>query len=187
MRGNKLYKAIQTAISIAYAACYLKNFDVEISVRGTFTNKGEQPLLAYVFDSRINKINDLKKLANITTCGMTPEGICLEYIRKALPKPSYYQEVYLLNISDGLPNISNAKYNFSKAVNHTKSVVKSFKKNNVGVLSYFIHDTWDRGQKGENSFRNMYGKGAKFIDVENVSVVAKTINNLLLSNTFRVS
>ena len=37
MRGEKLKKTIQTAIAIAYASCYLKNFDVEISLRGTFS------------------------------------------------------------------------------------------------------------------------------------------------------
>lgn len=187
MRGDKLKKTIQTAVAIAYASCYLKNFDVEISLRGTITSKNEQPLLAYAFDSRVNKPNDLKKLSSVVTCGMTPEGICLDYIRKTLPKPSYYQEVYLLNISDGLPNIGSTHYNFSKAVNHTKSVVKSIKRGNVGVLSYYIHDTWDKTDKGQNSFRTMYGTNAKFIDVENVAVVAKTINNLLLSNTFMVS
>ena len=67
-------------------------------------------------------------------------------------------EVYLLNISDGLPNINNMKYNFGTAINHTKKVVSSYKKGGIGVLSYFIHDTWDKGQKGEDSFKKMYGK-----------------------------
>ena len=43
-----------------------------------------------------------------------------------------------------------------------------------------------KGQKGEDSFKKMYGKNAQFIDVENTSQVAKTINNLLLNNTIKV-
>ena len=41
---------------------------------------------------------DLNKFKSLTICGMTPEGICLDEVRKNLPSPSYYQEVFLLNI-----------------------------------------------------------------------------------------
>ena len=42
MRGEKLTQTIQTAIAIAYAACNIKGFDVEISLRGTIdTNKAK--------------------------------------------------------------------------------------------------------------------------------------------------
>ena len=54
---------------------------------------------------------------------MTPEGICLDQVRKELPEVNYYNEVYLLNISDGLPNINDMRYNFSTAINHTKKVI----------------------------------------------------------------
>ena len=191
MRGEKLGQTIQTAIAIAYAACNLKSFDVEISLRGTFrVNKNsskEQPLLAYAFDSRKHSVKNLYKFRKLQTHGMTPEGICLDLIKKDLPKPSHYQEVYLLNISDGMPNIGSVKYNFSTAINHTRHVIKSYKDSNIGVLSYFISDTWDNQGRSSDDFKKMYGKGAKFIDVTNVSFIAKTINNLLLSNTIKVS
>jgi len=190
MRGNKLEKTIQTAIAIAYASCYLKNFDVEISLRGTFSNPGKQsnqtPLLAYSFNSKKNNVKDLNKFKALITCGMTPEGICLDEVRKNLPKPSYYQEVFLLNISDGLPNISSVVYNLNTAINHTAKVIRQYKKDNIGVLSYYIHDVWDKTQKSEDTFGKMYGKDAKYIDVDNISLVGKTINNMLISNTIRV-
>lgn len=193
MRGDKLKQTIQTAVAIAYASCNLKDFDVEISLRGTIdSNKkinqttNQVPLLAYAFDSRKNSIKDLQKFKKLITCGMTPEGICLDQIRKNLPSPSYYQEVYLVNISDGLPNISSAAYNFSTAINHTARVVNEYKKGNIGLLSYFIHDTWDRTQRAEETFKTMYGKNAQYIDINNISSVANTINNLLLSNTIKV-
>ena len=117
---------------------------------------------------------------------MTPEGICLDEIRKTLPKPNYSQEVYLLNISDGLPNISSTAYNFSTAVNHAARVVKNYKKDNIKVLSYFVHDVWDKSDKSKDTFGKIYGKDAKYIDINNISLVADSINNLLLSNTIKV-
>ena len=188
MRGDKLDKTIQTAIAIAYAACNLKGFDVEISLRGTLDGKAQStPLLAYAFNSKKHSVRNLQKLKRLVTCGMTPEGLCLDEVRKNLPKPSYQQEVYLLNISDGLPNISSMAYNFNTAINHTAKVIREYKRDNVGVLSYYIHDTWDKANNAEDIFRKMYGKSAKYIDVGNMSLVADTINNLLLSSTIKVS
>lgn len=190
MRGAKLSKTIQTAVAIAYAACNLQNFDVEISLRGTISKNNSQteqiPILGYAFNSKTHSIKQLDKFKNLVTCGMTPEGICLDEVRKNLPKPTYSREVYLLNISDGLPNISSASYNFSVAVNHTAKVIREYKKDNIGILSYYIHDTWDKTQKAEGTFKKIYGNNAKFIDLNNVSSVANTINGLLLSNTIKV-
>ena len=194
MRGEKLTQTIQTAVAIAYAACNIKGFDIEISLRGTIDpNKSKSmhssnqiPILAYAFNSKKDSIKKLQRFKKLITCGMTPEGICLDQIRKNLPTPSYYQEVYLVNISDGLPNISSMAYNFSTAINHTAKVVNEYKKDNIGLLSYFIHDTWDKTQKAEGTFKTMYGKSAKYIDINNISSVANTINNLLLSNTIKV-
>ena len=188
MRGDKLEKTIQTAIAIAYASCYLKNFDVEISLRGTFGTSSsiQTPLLAYSFNSKKNNVKDLNKFKTITTCGMTPEGICLDEVRKNLPQPSYYQDVFLLNISDGLPNISSRNYEISAAINHTAKIIRQYKRDNIGVLSYYIHDVWDNTQKAKDAFGKMYGKNAKYIDVDNISIVGETINNMLLSNTIKV-
>ena len=68
----------------------------------------------------------------------------------------------------------------------TQAIIKEYQKDNVGVLSYFIHDTWDKTHKSKDIFSKIYGKTAQYIDVNNVSLVAKTINNLLLSNTIKV-
>jgi hypothetical protein len=117
---------------------------------------------------------------------MTPEGICLEEVRKKLPRVNHYNEVYLLNISDGLPNINNTNTNTNTIIDYTKKVIKDTKADKVGVLSYYIHDVWDKTQKSKDSFIKMYGKDAKFIDVNNISMIAKSINSLLLKNTLKV-
>ena len=186
MRGEKLSQTIQTTIAIAYAACNLDNFDVEISLRGTTTSFYNHPLLAYFFDSRKDSVKKLNQLKYLTISGMTPEGICLEEVRKKLPRVNHYNEVYLLNISDGLPNINNTNTNTNTIIDYTKKVIKDTKADKVGVLSYYIHDVWDKTQKSKDSFIKMYGKDAKFIDVNNISMIAKSINSLLLKNTLKV-
>ena len=189
MRGAKLTQTIKTAVAIAYAACNMKNFDVEISLRGTITSsKGsEHPILAYAFNSKNNSYKDLRKLGYLYTSGMTPEGICLEQVKKSLPEVNYFTEVYLLNISDGLPNIMDMRYNFSTAINHTKNVINQCVRDNIGVLSYYVEDTWDSKDTSRDAFKTMYGKSAKFIDVNSVQAISKTINDLLLSSTIAVS
>jgi hypothetical protein len=79
------------------------------------------------------------------------------------------------------------RYNFSTAINHTKKVINQCTKDNIGVLSYYVEDTWDRKKNSKDAFRTMYGKSAKFIDVDSVQAISKTINDLLLSNTIAVS
>ena len=79
------------------------------------------------------------------------------------------------------------RYNFSTAINHTKKVINQCIKENIGVLSYYVEDTWDRKNESKNAFHTMYGKAARFIDVDNVQAISKTINNLLLDNTIKVS
>jgi len=187
MRGGKLGESLQTAVAIAYAACNLNNFDVEITFRGTTPNDNI-PLLAYAFNSKKQSVKELYKFSKVSCKGLTPEGICLNEVRKNLPKPNHSREIYLLNISDGLPNINNVKYTLTNALKHTSKVVKNIKSDGVGVLSYFVSDTFGNKYKEEakENFIKMYGKDAKFIDINNISVVGKTINKLLLKNTYKV-
>ena len=42
-------------------------------------------------------------------------------------------------------------------------------------------------QKAESTFKKIYGRTAQFIDLNNISSVANTINKLLLSNTIKSS
>lgn len=184
MQGKKLHQTIQTAVAIAYAACNLPNLDVEISFRGTTGGSKSTPLLAYAFDSRKHNASYLKKFNYIQTCGFTPEGICLSEIQNTLPLPGYYQDTYLMNISDGLPNINSPLYGLKTAVEHTKKVINNYTSKGIGVMSYYIKDTWDNNNS-KDTFEIMYGKNSQFIDVNDIHLVAKSINNLLLTNTIK--
>ncbi len=74
MRGEKLAQTIQTAVAIAYAACNIKGFDVEISLRGTIDpNKSKSmhssnqvPILAYAFNSKKDSTKKLEKFKKLT-------------------------------------------------------------------------------------------------------------------------
>ena len=191
MKGNKINKTIQTTIALAYVACHLNNFDVEISLRGTDTphdfNKAKS-VLAYAFNSKHHNINQLKRLKYIYPQGQTPEGICLEEVRKHLPRNSYNQDVYLLNISDGMPNVGGYYYDdtsVSRLIDYTRDTVNKIKKDGVNVLSYFISDSKNLPESPKD-FQKMYGKHAAFISEDNINEVSKTINKLLLSNTLKV-
>jgi hypothetical protein len=50
----------------------------------------------------------------------------------------------------------------------------------IQTLAYFIGDSGYSTSHDERSFKNMYGKGAKMIDVENVNQITKTMNQLFL-------
>ena len=193
---DKFLKTLQTTAAIAYAACHLNNFDVEISLRGTQFIHGdkaypEKPVLVYAFNSKKHSIKHLKTLLNgCDPEGATPEGLCFEVIEKNLPTPNYYTDVYLLNISDGMPTLFTVDYKGDDGIQHTKKVIDKIRKNGVKVLSYFMETS--SAYLGmhdidlEKDFIKMYGKDAKFIDTDNVYSIAKTINNLLLSNKVKV-
>ena len=50
----------------------------------------------------------------------------------------------------------------------------------IQTMAYFIGDGYEGGSD-ERSFKNMYGKGAKMIDVQNVNQITKTMNGLFLA------
>jgi hypothetical protein len=49
----------------------------------------------------------------------------------------------------------------------------------ISVLSYFIGGSYE-SESDNNSFKNMYGKDAEFINATNMMSVAKTMNKKFL-------
>lgn len=122
------------------------------------------------------------------------------------------QDRYFLNLSDGEPCYVlhnhatgvNVSYAGETGTSHTKKMVDKIRRNGVEILSYFIsdevQDTTSVKQLDPNlqkvageeeppkedplkqNFRKMYGKTAKFINVESVVDLAKTMNQLFLTN-----
>jgi nitric oxide reductase activation protein len=90
-------------------------------------------------------------------------------------------ESYFLNISDGEPNFGNDSISYSRdvAVKHTAEMVKRIKQRGIGVLSYFVSD-YTPYESSKQVFSKMYGKDAKFIDVNGLVPITRTLNELFL-------
>jgi hypothetical protein len=86
---------------------------------------------------------------------------------------------YFLNISDGEPffNESGVYYGGDIAVKHTQKMMKMLEGMGVKTLSYFVSDYQTNLPQ---IFSDMYGKGARCIDVTNLNQVSKTMNQLFL-------
>ena len=59
-------------------------------------------------------------------------------------------------------------------------MVKMIEGMGIKTLSYFISD-YGANSYEQRSFKTMYGKGAKFVDVTNLNQITKTMNQLFLS------
>lgn len=186
MAGTRWKQAMTTAIAICKAATMVNNLDVQLSVRSTIDGAGwnnNKPYMVIAYDSRTDKFTKVKQLvAALEPNGTTPEGLCFEAIMKHFTESTNDLESYFLNISDGEPNFGNESINYSRqvAVKHTAEMVKRIKQRGIGVLSYFVSDSTPY-ESSKKVFSEMYGKDAKFIDVNGLVPITKTLNQLFLT------
>jgi len=185
MNGDKWNNTIKSSVAICKAASMIEGLTVDVSFRYTSwgNNRGEEkPAILIAYDSRKNKMSHIKKYWKyLKVSGTTPEGLCYQAIMDKISIGSREKESYFLNFSDGMPMFSNGKisYYHDEALNHTKKMVKEIRSKGVKVLSYFIGGDYERTSNQED-FKKMYGKDAKFIDVNSVSALAKTMNKKFL-------
>ncbi len=191
MKGDKWNSVLKNTTAIAYVSTKLTNINLKVSIRTTakepLLSKREQslvPILLMAFDSTKHSFNHINKLINFKTDGLTPEGICLEALNSFIEPSSYYLDSYLINMSDGMPTFTSKtgdEYKGEKAVKDTARVVNLISKKRVNIMSYFIQGEYNSYIKeAENKFKLMYGKNAKFVDVNNINIITKTLNELLL-------
>ena len=181
MSGSKWTNSQTAAVAIAKAASMTQNIDVVISYRGVYYSGGNwsnvQPLMLIAYDSRKDKFSKIQQLfKHIGPDGTTPEGLCYEAVMKEITKTKNGTDTYLVNFSDGWPGFDNAQisYGGTEACNHTAAQIKKMKQSGIKVLSYFISDYGE--SYGTERFTQMYGKDSEFIDVKNVTQLAKTLN-----------
>lgn len=143
--------------------------------------------------------------------GCTPEGLAFEATMNLFDGITPDEEDrYFLNLSDGEPyyHLSiphsglSISYTDDVGATHTKAQVDKIRRHGVDILSYFIEEDYRKSSKHmtpqeieaekkrqaeldknplRKNFRKMYGKNSKFIDVENILDLTKTINALFLS------
>lgn len=206
---NKWCPTMTCIVAICVAASMVENLEVSVSFRSTIqVSGGDVPYIVLAYDSKIDKISKVRQLfPYLRACGATPEGLAFEAIAEEfiVGKKSTEQDHYFLNISDGEPcyNLSSTLNRYGVGFNymgelgalHTKSQVEKIRKHGIKILSYFISSDYSSSTYGgfgynqsvdptltlKDAFSKMYGKDAQFIDVGNVTDIARTINRLFLS------
>ena len=118
----------------------------------------------------------------LQSSGTTPEGLCFEAVMKSIINDSKGKDSYFVNYSDGMPMFGNndIEYYYAGAIRHTKSQVDSMRRNGIKILSYFISGGYE-SERESADFKSMYGSDAQYINVQNVSAVARTINKKMLA------
>lgn len=190
MSGEKLRKCIVSTVAIVKACEMARNINVQVSVRST--DRGGQclPYVAIIHDSRRDTFRQFARYMSILQANnTTPEGLCFEAILKQLVPSTNESQSYFLNFSDGQPSYSISRgsdeiqYSGEPAAIHTKQQVKKIRDSGIDVLSYFITDYGSNFEHSSDwrAFKTMYGNDAKYVNVENMFEVAKSMNELFLS------
>lgn len=197
---GKWERTMTMLVAIAKAGSMIDNLRVCISFRTTISsnNSGYYDSLPYIilaYDSAKDKFFKIKNLFQfLTPKGLTPEGLCFEATMKQLVNNKPGEIYYFLNISDGEPCFSYSGpngipviYDRNIGSEHTKKQYKKILESGVRGISYFI-DSYSSVYSLNNltdnkkaAFKRMYGKDAKFIDVNNITSIAKTMNELFLN------
>jgi hypothetical protein len=179
MNGSKMRDSVKTATAIAKACSMIENMDCVISYRaGSYFEGSHAPVMLIAYDSRRHSIQHLKTMMPfVSTSGSTPEGLCFDAIMKEIVNSSRGKDAYFINFSDGQPYYNG--YSGERAYKHTRSQVRKMVTEGIKVISYFISNgsvyKYDR-----EAFNAMYGKDASFIDINQISAVARTMNNKFL-------
>ena len=186
MSGDKFDQAMVSAVAVAKACSMIEGIGVKISLRTTTDEHryGQYlPFILNAYDSRKDSIQKIKTMFYmLRSAGTTPEGLCFEAVMKSIISDSKGKDSYFVNYSDGMPMFGNndIEYYYAGALTHTKSQVDTMRKNGIKVLSYFIAGSYSDKRESED-FKKMYGADAQYINVENVSAVARTINKKMLA------
>lgn len=181
MNGDKWTNTMTNVVALCKAVDMIQNLSIQVTFR---TTSGEIPYIVMAYDSRSDKFSKVKQMfPSLNVGGTTPEGLCFEAIMKNFLGSNNDMDSYFLNISDGEPYFGNNDlyYSGEPAYQHTRKMVKQIEGMGIQTLSYFVDDYVREGDEPSNGFKTMYGKGAKLIDLKNVSQITKTMNQLFLS------
>jgi len=180
MSGSLWDSALKLTIALCKATTMVSNLEIQVSIRGTWNEKA---YVCIAYDSRFDKFTKVKQLfPALHANGTTPEGLCYEAIMKYFVESTKDMESYFLNICDGEPNFQDKNCNYSgkAALYHTKKMVSLIKEKGIKVMSYFVADSGYGYGRSRDNFKTMYGSDSKFIDIQAVVPISKTLNELFL-------
>ena len=185
MHGDNFANAMKSATAMVTAADMVGNIHVHVNLRTTH-HSTHAPLLAVIYDSKVNNLSHVKKYWKYMDAkGTTPEGLCFAAIEKQIISDANGRDSFFLNLSDGMPYFSNSdiSYHGSDAVRHTKGEVDKFRKAGIEILSFYIAGSNHyRSEEYMADFSKMYGKDASFIDPTNLTSLAKVLNKKFLAS-----
>jgi hypothetical protein len=193
--GQKWQNVISTVVAICKAASMISNLRVSVSFRCTiqkFINGSKNfsfPYIVLAYDSDKDKFSKIKNLfPYLSPTGATPEGLVFEATMDELVNKKTDEDYYFLTLSDGQPCFSykesdgsNIVYDMVSGADHTKKQYNKILKSGVKGMSYLIEpDGSYKNPEINECFKKMYGKDFKRIDVNNVTSIAKSMNDLFL-------
>ena len=189
MGGKKWDNCMTVATALAYVSKKIQNIDVIITLRG----ESSMPVVAVVFDSRVDAFQKVRRLfPYFLPRGSTPEGLCFKATLDLITELSTTHDTYFINFSDGEPGYSYRRkgiyhsYAGQMAIQHTRRQVNLIREAGVKVLSYFISESakpyTTHYDPPRSVFKKMYGEDAQMINVNNTTDVLRTLNKLLLSD-----
>lgn len=211
MSGNKWNRTMTAVVAICKATSMIENVHVTVSFRTTQSDKSRLlPYVVLAYDSRIDKFSKVRNLfPYLVPNGATPEGLAFEAIMGLFEGITPDEEDrYFLNLSDGEPYFhldypgtgESISYVGDVGVSHTKNQIGKIRRKGVEILSYFIESNDEvfgkflvrptilsgkpiksHDETLRENFRRMYGKNAKFINVESIVDLARTMNQLFLA------
>jgi hypothetical protein len=180
MGGDKWRNTMINVVAMCKAVDMIPNLQVQVTFRCT---QNEKPYIVMAYDSKTEKFSKVKQMfGGLRPNGTTPEGLCFEAIMKSFIPVNNDMDSYFLNLSDGQPYFGGRSFYYSghSAETHTGKMVKMIESMGIKTLSYFVSD-YGVSSSEQRSFKTMYGKGAKFIEVTNLNQIAKTMNQLFLA------
>lgn len=179
MNGEKWRNTMVNVVAMCKAVDMIPNLQVQVTFRCT---QNEKPYIVMAYDSKTEKFSKVKQMfGGLRPNGTTPEGLCFEAIMKSFIPINNDMDSYFLNLSDGQPYFGGRSFYYSgdSAERHTGKMVKMIESMGIKTLSYFVSD-YGASSYEKRSFKTMYGKGAKFVDVTNLNQITKTMNQLFL-------
>jgi len=179
MGGEKWRNTMINVVAMCKAVDMIPNLQVQVTFRCTQT---EKPYIVMAYDSKTEKFSKVKQMfGGLRPNGTTPEGLCFEAIMKSFIPVNNDMDSYFLNLSDGQPYFGGRSFYYAgdSAERHTGKMVKMIESMGIKTLSYFVSD-YGASSYEQRSFKTMYGKGAKFVDVTNLNQITKTMNQLFL-------
>ena len=200
--SGKWERTMTMVVAICKAASMIDNLRVVVSFRTTIENKSSThssymysylPYVVCAYDSSKDKFSKVKSLfPYLLANGATPEGLAFEATMDELVCRKAGETYYFLTLSDGQPaftytgpNGISYSYDYTIGGDHTRKQYKKILASGVKGMAYFIKEgttsyVSPTSVACEKCFRHMYGNDAKFIDVNNVTSIAKTMNELFL-------